>query len=176
MSEQHTEQARQLMNDPIAFFDRSITRMHMFPREELEALQRTAMSLRFQEHYQSIEMLRNLADRLGVTELKTFNDVVPLFFAHTAFKSYPASLLENKRFDLMTKWLNKLTSYDLSQVDVSGCNSIDEWIECLDQQTPLETITSSGTTGTISLIPKSKTGALYNMELWKMFLFQTFGK
>lgn len=129
----------------------------------MEELQRIAMGMRFKEHYESIEMLRTLADCLGVTELKEFNDVVPLFFAHTAFKSYPASLLDGKRIDLMTRWLNKLTSYDLSTVDVSDCNSIDEWIECLDEQTPLETITSSGTTGTISLIPKSKKGALYNM-------------
>lgn len=176
MSDTQVQQATQLMNDPIEFFGKSITRMHMISKVELEALQRVAISLRFKEHYASIEMLRNLADRLGVTQVTEFNDLVPLFFAHTAFKSYPASLLDGKRFDLMTKWLNKLTSYDLSQVDVSGCDSIDEWIECLDQQTPLETITSSGTTGTISLIPKSKTGAMYNMELWKMFLFQTFGK
>lgn len=176
MSKQQIERARKLMNDPMEFFGRSITRMHMFPKKELEELQRIAMSLRFKEHYQSIVILRNLADRLGVTELNEFNDVVPLFFAHTAFKSYPASLLDGKRFDLMTKWLDKLTSYDLSNIDVSDCNSIDEWIECLDEQSPLETITSSGTTGTISLIPKSKRGAMYNMELWKMFLFQTFGQ
>ena len=176
MSDQTVELAEQLMNDSIEFFNHSITQMHMYPREELENLQRIAMGLRFKEQYQSIEMLRNLADRLAITQLDAFNDVIPLFFAHTAFKSYPASLLDGKRFDLMTKWLNKLTSYDLSNVDVSGCNSIDEWIECLDEQTPLETITSSGTTGTISLIPKSKTGALYNMQLWKMFLFQTFGQ
>ena len=37
-------------------------------------------------------------------------------------------------------------------------------------------ITSSGTTGTISIIPKDKAGANHNMELWKMFLFQRFGK
>lgn len=176
MSEQQTELAAKLMNDPIDFFNGSITQMHMFPREELEELQRIAMSVRFREHYDSIEMLRTLADRLGITELNEFNDVVPLFFAHTAFKSYPASLLDKKRFDLMTKWLDKLTSYDLSKVDVSGCDSIDEWLDVLDEQTPLETITSSGTTGTISLIPKSRSGAHYNMRLWKMFLFQTFGK
>ena len=175
MADEQQELATQLMSDPIGFFHHSITQMHMIPREELEALQRTAMGLRFAQHYESIEMLRTLADRLGITALQEFNDVVPLFFAHTAFKSYPASLLDSKRFDLMTKWLNKLTSYDLSNVDVSGCNSIDEWIDRLDEQTPLETITSSGTTGTISLIPKSKTGARYNMQLWKMFLFQTFG-
>lgn len=172
----NTSQAKQLMNDPIGFFNRSITRMHMIEPGELEALQRTAMSIRFQEHYESVEMLRNLADRLGISELREFNDVIPLLFPHTAFKSYPAALLDRKRFDLMTAWLNKLTSYDLSAVDISGCDSIDEWIDALDEQTPLETITSSGTTGTISLIPKSRKGAMYNMELWKMFLFQTFGE
>jgi hypothetical protein len=164
------------MNDPIRFFDRSITKMHEIPRAELELLQREAMARRFAWHRESIVMLRSLADRLGIKELREFDDVVPLFFAHTAFKSYPASLLDKKRFDLMTKWLDKLTSYDLSGVDTDGCDSIDDWIDRLDAQTPLEVITSSGTTGTLSIIPKDKAGATYNMELWKMFLFQRFGK
>jgi hypothetical protein len=164
------------MRDPIRFFDRSITKMHEIPRDELELLQREAMARRFADHRQSIEMVRKLADRLGIKEVREFDDVVPLFFAHTAFKSYPAALLDRKRFDLMTKWLDKQTSYDLSRVDTTGCDSIDEWIDRLDAQTPLEAITSSGTTGTISIIPKDKAGANYNMELWKMFLFQRFGK
>ncbi len=164
------------MNDPAAFFDRSITNMHQIPRDELELLQREAMARRFAEHRESISMVRKLADRLGIKELREFDDVVPLFFAHTAFKSYPASLLDKKRFDLMTKWLDTLTSHDLSRVDVAGCESIDEWIDRLDAQTPLEVITSSGTTGTISIIPKERAGAIQNMELWKMFLFQRFGK
>jgi acyl-CoA synthetase (AMP-forming)/AMP-acid ligase II len=166
----------QFMNDPMAYFDNSITKMHTIPRDELEALQRQAMSLRFSQHRESIEILRNLADRLDIKEVKDFDDLTPLFFAHTAFKSYPASLLDNKRFDLMTKWLNKLTSHDISHVDTTGCDSIDEWIDRLDEQTPLELITSSGTTGTLSLIPKDKHGAMYTMKLWRMFLFQTFGK
>jgi hypothetical protein len=70
---------------------------------------------------------------------------VPLLFSHTAFKSYPAALVDKKRFDLMTKWLDKLTSYNLSDVDTAGCTGIDDWIERLDAQTPLEVITSSGT-------------------------------
>ena len=159
------------MYDPIRYFDRSITKMHEIPRDELELLQREAMARRFADHRQSIEMVRKLADRLGIKEVREFDEVVPLFFAHTAFKSYPAALLDRKRFDLMTKWLDKQTSYDLSRVDTAGCDTIDEWIERLDEQTPLEAITSSGTTGTISIIPKDKAGANYNMELWKMFLF-----
>jgi hypothetical protein len=164
------------MNDPISFFDGSITRMHTIERSELESLQREAMSRRFAQHRESIEMLRNLADRLEIKELNDFDDVVPLFFAHTAFKSYPASLLDKKRFDLMTRWLGKLTSHDISGIDLEGCQSIDAWIERLDEQTPLEVITSSGTTGTLSIIPKDKEGASYNMKLWRLFLFQTFGR
>lgn len=164
------------MNDPIAHFDASITKMHTLPRAELEAMQREAMSRRFTDHRESIEMVRNLADRLEIKEVKDFDDIVPLFFAHTAFKSYPASLLDNKRFDLMTKWLAKLTPRDLSRVDCEGCDSIEEWIDRLDAQSELRVITSSGTTGTISIIPKDEAGGFYGMRLWRLFLFQNFGK
>ena len=37
-------------------------------------------------------------------------------------------------------------------------------------------ITSSGTTGTISILPKDKRGAAEGMVLWKICLFQTFGQ
>lgn len=164
------------MDDPIGYFDESVTKMHSIPRSELEPLQRAAMARRFVLHRESVEILRNLADRLRINEVADFNDLIPLFFPHTAFKSYPGSLLDKKRFDLMTKWLGKLTSYDISNVDTKGCESIDEWIDRLDEQTPLEVITSSGTTGTLSIIPKDKAGAVYGMKLWRMFIFQTFGR
>jgi hypothetical protein len=170
------EQSAAFMNDPMGFFDRSVTRMHTIPRAELEELQRDAMSRRFAQHRASIEIVRKLADQLGIHELHEFDDVTPLLFPHTVFKSYPASLLDKKRFDLMTKWLDKVTSADLSRVDTRGCESIDEWIDRLDEQTPLEVITSSGTTGTLSIIPKDKAGATYTMKLWRQFLFQTFGR
>src|SRR6201996_2810358 len=166
----------EFMDDPINFFGQSYTQMHSIDRDELESLQRRAMSTRFSQHYQSIEMLRKLADRLAITAVDEFNDVVPLMFSHTAFKSYPSALIDRKRFDLMTQWLDKLTSYDLSAVDTVGCDGIDDWITRLDAQTPLEVITSSGTTGTISILPKDKRGAEDGMVLWKICLFQTFGR
>ena len=174
-TQQSTTTVEQFMADPIEFFGESLTQMHSIPRDELEELQRQAMAIASAasaEHRDG----RKLADRLGVTELNDFNDVVPLLFSHTAFKSYPAALIDNKRFDLMTKWLDKLTSHDLSHVDTGGCDSIDEWIDRLDEQTPLEVITSSGTTGTLSIIPKDKHGARAGMVLWKICLFQTFGE
>jgi hypothetical protein len=176
MSAPTTKSVTEFMDDPIQFFGQSYTQMHTIERAELENLQRQAMGIRFQQHHQSIEMLRKLADRLGITELTEFDDVVPLMFSHTAFKSYPPMLIDKKRFDLMTKWLDKLTSYDLSNVDAQGCKSIDDWIDLLDEETPLQVITSSGTTGTISILPKDKHGAVDGMVLWKICLFQTFGQ
>src|ERR1700757_3413742 len=176
VTEKTTRSVTEFMDDPIGFFGQSYTQMHSIPRTELEELQRQAMGIRFQQHRESIEILRKLADRLGITALNEFNDVVPLLFSHTAFKSYPSVLIDKKRFALMTKWLAKLTSYDLSNVDTKGCTSIDEWIDRLDEQTPLEVITSSGTTGTLSILPKEKRGAEDGMVLWKICLFQTFGQ
>src|SRR5271167_3568186 len=156
------------MDDPINFFGQSYTQMHTIPRAQLEEMHRQALGIRFRQHYDSIEMLRKVADRLGITAVNEFNDVVPLMFSHTAFKSYPPSLIDKKRFDLMTKWLDKLTSYDLSAIDTTDCTGIDDWIDRLDEQTPLEVITSSGTTGTISILPKDKRGAKDGMTLWKI--------
>jgi hypothetical protein len=92
VTEKTAAPVHEFMNDPIGFFGQSYTRMHSIPRPDLEALQRRAMGIRFREHYRSIEMLRKVADRLGATSLDEFNDVVPLLFSHTAFKSYPAAL------------------------------------------------------------------------------------
>ena len=169
------DQVRRFRDDPRHYFEQSITKMHTIPRDELEAMQLEAMRTRVTEHLDSIEMVAGLAHRVGFGEVTEFADIAPLLFPHTAFKSYPASLLDKKRFDLMTEWLNKQTSYDLSSVDTEGCKSIEEWIERLDDQTPLQPITSSGTTGTISIIPKSKRGFVENMRLWRLFLFQKFG-
>jgi hypothetical protein len=164
------------MNTPLAYFEESITKMHSVPRAELEEMQREAMVKRVAEHIEKIEMVRKLSQRTGIRSVSQFNDVVPLFFAHTAYKSYPASLLDNKRYDLLTKWLDKLTTIDLSVADVSDCRSIDQWLEALEAQTDVQIVTSSGTTGTISIIPKDTHTTIEGMRTWRHMLFQKFGQ
>lgn len=167
--------AELLLTDPMALFDWSVTQVERVDRATIEEVQRRAMGLRFAEHYAGIEILRKLADRQGVTELVEFDDVAPLLFAHTAFKSYPSSLLTNRRFDLLAKWLDKQTVYDLSSVDLDGCSGLTEFVERIDEQSELHLLTSSGTTGTMSLIPKSKRMTRYAMAIWHDFMFQEFG-
>lgn len=163
------------LHDPTEYFGRSLTAMHSIPRAELEDLQREAMAARFAEHVASIETVGKAAEREGISELREPDDVIPLLFAHAMYKSYPAALLDQKRYDLMTRWLDKLTAHDLREVDVRACEDIDGWIDALDEQTPLEPITSSGTTGTLSIIPKDKEGARTNMRSWRVSYFQEYG-
>ncbi len=164
------------MNRPIDFFGRSVTKMHSIARDELEELQREAMIRRFAEHREKIDLVRKVSDRVGVSSVDKFDDIVPLLFSHTAYKSYPAALIDNNRWDLMTRWLDKLTAHDLSEVDTDGCGSIDDWLDALESQTQLQLVTSSGTTGTFSFIPKDEPITVQGMQIWKMMVFQTFGE
>jgi hypothetical protein len=175
MTDTMEQSAKKLMTDPLGLFDHSITRMHTVDKEDLEAIQKIAIRLRFEEQSHSIKVLKDLVERLEITEVNEFDDLVPLLFPHTIFKSYSASLLDKKRFDLMTRWLDQLTTYDLSGVDVDDCEGIDDWIDRLDAQTELQPITSSGTTGTLSIIPKTKHSGAYAMKIARDFSFQTFG-
>ena len=46
------------MDDPMGYFDRSVTKMHRLPRAELAALQRAAMARRFAQHRERIEIVQ----------------------------------------------------------------------------------------------------------------------
>ena len=69
-------------------------------------------------------MLTRLADKQNITELNAIDDVLPLLFEHTVYKSYPDFLLETGEYGKLTRWLDRLTPYDLSKVDCHGCTSI----------------------------------------------------
>lgn len=121
---------------------------------DLEAIQLTIMAARFRDLRPRIAQLAKLAKLQGVESIGAINDVAPLLFQHTVYKSYPVSLLEKGRYDLLTRWLDGLTVHDLSGVDVSGCAGFDTWFDALEAQTPLRPNHSTGTTGKLSIIPR----------------------
>ncbi len=169
-------QARQWMDDPLLALGMSNTRIHSVPRDEAEAVQLAALNLRLHERREQIAMVAKLADTQQVTHFTTLDDAAPLLFAHDVYKSYPASLLARQRFDQLTKWLIRLTPYDLSGFDASGCASIDDWLVRLREQTPLDVATSSGTSGTMSFFPKSRKDYLGSVTLLRLQLTQAFGE
>ena len=167
--------ATRFMSSPSAFFGRSMTEMHSVPRSRLDELQRLAVSMRFEEQRERIPMVRKLADRQSITSVDEVDAIVPMLFEHTMYKSYPVSFLGNRQFDKLTTWLDKLTSVDLSNVDVSQCDSIDSWLELLAQETDLDPVTTSGSTGTMSFIPKSKQDIESGFRSNRVSDLQTFG-
>jgi hypothetical protein len=145
-----------LLDDPISAFSGSLTRMFSVDRDTIAELQQAALARRFADLRDRIPLLTKLADRQRIAELDGLDDVIPLLFDHTFYKSYPPSLIDRHRYAELTAWLGKLTTVDLSGVDASGCSSLDEWLSLLDDESNLTICHSSGTSGTISFIPWSK--------------------
>jgi hypothetical protein len=144
------------MSDPYDAVGYSNTRMHSVPREEAEALQLAGINIRLEQRRAEIPVLAKLAGAQEISRISRLEEAAPLFFTHDIYKSYPVSLLAKSRFDQLSKWLDRLTPYDLSGLSVGDCRSIDEWLDRLREQTPLDVATSSGTSGTLSFFPKTK--------------------
>jgi hypothetical protein len=84
-------------------------------------------------------------------------------------------LLQDGRFDQLTRWLNKLTPHDLSGVDATAVNSIDGWMALLMEETELDPTTSAGTTGTMSFLPQDTGDAARVVRSARMGFLQDFG-
>ncbi|MBX3510341.1 MAG: hypothetical protein KF700_04010 [Hyphomonadaceae bacterium] len=141
------------LNQLLALPNREI---YLLPADQVAEYQLVLLRKRFSDLRSRIAALGKLADLQGVQEIRAIEDVAPVLFQHTTYKSYPMSLIEKRRFQAMTKWLGQLTVHDLSGVDASACDSIDSWFEVLDRETPLELLHSTGTTGKLSIIPRDK--------------------
>ena len=64
------------------------------PLSLLQPLRLEAARELFQERREQVPILQRRAEDSGIKEIRSFDDIVPLLFAHTVYKSYPASLLE----------------------------------------------------------------------------------
>ncbi len=167
--------ARALCDSPADFFGHSYTEMHSIAREDLAALQLEGLKQRFNALRDQIPMLKKLADAQGIDRIETVDDVVPLLFEHTMYKSYPPSLLENGKFGEINKFLTKLCTYDLTQYDVSKCQTIDAWMETMDEVSPVLLMHSSGTTGTMTFLPISKREQDKHGAQMRVTTMQSFG-
>jgi hypothetical protein len=103
-----------------------------------------------------VQILQRIAESQSASEIKTLEDVAPLLLRHSMYKSYPLSILDRGQFDRLTKWLQTLTNVDLSNVDATGVQTIDDWLDLLDQTTDMRLFHSSGTTGKLSFTPRTR--------------------
>ena len=134
---------------------KSWTELYSLDAEEVARFQLAGLRHRFEELMPCISFLKTTAEQAGILRIGSLEDAIPLLFDANAYKSYPMFLLERNRFDQLTSWLGGMTSLDLSGIDASRCTGIDDWLDTLESETPLEVFHSSGTTGKLSFLPKS---------------------
>lgn len=124
------------------------------PNEEIRDLQIEAMNERFQERKDQIKLLAHRAKQAGITEVRSYEDMVPLLFPHTAYKSYPESFLMEEKWDRLGKWLDTVSTYRVPTLDPASIKDIDDWIEKL-QESGHYVSCSSGTTGKSAMLVAS---------------------
>ncbi|MGC9542081.1 hypothetical protein [Streptomyces sp. UG1] len=142
-------------DDVAAWTRRPIEELFALSRGEVEEAQRRAVARRFETLRPRVAALDALATRQGVDRIEAIEDVVPVLFDHRVYKSYPIGLIERRRFDRLTAWLDRLTAHDLTAVPLEGVRSVDAWLDRLDDNGMIVGH-STGTTGKLSFIPRSR--------------------
>jgi hypothetical protein len=145
-----------LKNTPESFVELPAQHAFSIPLQTLEEIQLAGARRRFSALVDRITLLRVLAEQQGISEIRNLDDLAPLLVPHSAYKSYSLSVLENGSFDRLTRWLDGFTVFDLSGMDASACESIDDWIDLIDATTDIRLIHSSGTSGKLSFLPRSE--------------------
>ncbi|HLY57639.1 MAG TPA: hypothetical protein VKS60_18895 [Stellaceae bacterium] len=152
---------------PEKVIELSMEQMYAIPLEEQKAIQLEGARLRFDTLVSAIPVLTRLAAEQEITRIRTLDDLGPLLVPHSALKSYPMSYLEKSRFDRLTQWLDGFTTHDLSGLDMSGIESIDDWLDVLDKQSEVRVLHSTGTSGKLSFVPRGTTEMKIMVTGWR---------
>ncbi|MFX0181878.1 MAG: hypothetical protein ACFE95_02250 [Candidatus Hodarchaeota archaeon] len=160
-------ESEKYLEDPYSLVYATNSELFNLEPELVVKIQLVGVQKRFEHFFPRIKALKKLADEQGVERITSLDEIAKILFQHTVYKSYPLHLVEKHRYEKLTQWLDKLTTYDLSHVETSGCKSIDSWLERLEEQTELQVVHSTGTSGKLSFLPRSEA----EMESFKNALY-----
>ncbi|HEY3632651.1 MAG TPA: hypothetical protein VGL21_17230 [Jatrophihabitantaceae bacterium] len=122
---------------------------------ELAELQLEAARERFTELRAQVRILDQRATDTGVESIEKLDDLVPVLFAHTAYKSYPASFVDKGQWSRLTMWFGTVSATSMAGVEVDGVTDVDDWIERLEAAGHYA-FSSSGTSGKASFIDQTQ--------------------
>ena len=161
------ENQMDFLQNPASLVNATNEELFNLEPEFVQQIQLIGVQKRFKYFFPRIKALQKLANEQKITAINSLDDIAPILFQHTVYKSYPLVFIEKKKFDKLTKWLDKLTTHDLSNVQVNDCKSIDAWLETIERSSDLLVVHSSGTTGKLSFLPRSES----EMENFKKAFF-----
>lgn len=121
---------------------------------ELRDTQIAAINERFQSRKVHIKLLRHRAEQAGIKEVSRLDDVVPLLFPHTVYKSYPENFLMEEKWDRLSRWLDTVATHRVPPIDPATLSGIDDWVEKLKESDHYVSC-SSGTTGKSAMLVAS---------------------
>ena len=147
---------------------------HHIPRLELEPLWLEAANERLALQRSRIPVLSRLADDQGIKEIRRLEDLIPLLFAHSNYKSYSDTFISKGRWDLMNRWLNTLSATRVEGFDVEGLGDQDDWIDIL-QDNGHHMIVTSGTSGKSSFLPATEFDKDFSLRNFDLELARSYG-
>ncbi len=145
----------QFAADPRCMLDFSPEFLDSIAPGQLDEIHLDIARRKFASALEGIPFIRQLASINKIERIDGFDDLVPLFYTHEAFKSYPQSWLENGEFGKLTKWLGKLCAADLGGVDASQCELIEDWMKALMEQSVIDVQISTSADGKAAFMPRS---------------------
>src|SRR6202007_1522804 len=104
------------------------------------------------------------------TEIRAQDNIVPLPFAHTTYKSYPEPWFTQGKWDRMGKWLDTLSTNRVEGINLDNVADVDDWLTRLEANSHY-VAPSTGPTGKCSMANASQadldfvkryTGTLFN--------------
>jgi hypothetical protein len=118
-------------------------------QERLVPMQIEAARELIAERRTQLPILERRIRETGTERIGKLDDLIPLLFSHTAFKSYPMSFVKNGQWNRLTQWLGTLTTRPMGQVNLDNVIDIDDWVSRLWDAGHLVN-TTSGTSGKVS--------------------------
>jgi hypothetical protein len=121
---------------------------------EILPRQLAAVDARFKDRVEKIKLLQNRAETGGISQVRRIADIVPLLFAHTAYKSYPENWLMEQKWDRLGRWLDTVSTNRVQPMDTKDVTGLDDWLGRLEQVGHFVSC-SSGTTGKCAMMNAS---------------------
>ena len=134
-----------------------------FDRHELEPLWIAAANERLAEQRVRIPALDAVATEHEIDQITTFEQLIPLLFSHATYKSYPRSFLDKGRWDGLTRWLDSVAADSVTDVDLDGVTTQDEWMTAL-AAAGHPVYATSGTSGKSSFLPATTADRDFTMR------------
>ena len=130
---------------------------------ELEPLWIDAFNERLAERREQIPVLAKLVESTGVERISSLDEIVPLLFAHSNYKSYPTTLVTKGKWSGMNAWLDTVSTQRAKGLDVDGVHDQDDWIERLHAAGHM-VMATSGTSGKNSFLPGTRGDIDFSMR------------